>query len=450
MLNVRGIFKEKGDFLAFAVIFAAVIFSLFGGAEPNVNFNLGLIFFAGIILLYAAAINSIRTAFISLPLYVRLVIIAPVILPLLQLVPVPPELWTLLPGQQLRIEVLRLIGADRSWQPLSFTPAETAYTAAMGMFFSAFLLGLISTPRKQFDYVILAVTGVTFLGILVGALQFSGTFPALNFYENAHTNILVGFFANKNHMALVLAVTLIFSKRFFDKLKNKNRSSLYLVFSIFLVIAVVATNSRAGIALMCVALLLTYAPKLKGISKKITIVATVSIASIFYYISSSPTFDIVYRRFSDVGEDGRWDFLVNSTPLMRDFFLFGSGYGSFSSVYMTRENVEALSPVYTNHLHSDFLQLLIEGGLLGVLVLALLGFSIVKAWRAAANAGVSRDDVWVGLSTMVLFGLHSIVDYPMRRPAAIVYFCIGLACLLRVFLPVVETPAKRSRSTQIA
>jgi O-antigen ligase len=450
MSNVRNALSIKKNFLTFAVILTALIFCFFGGAEPNVNFNLGLVFLAGILLIFAVAASSVDASFNQLPVYVKLVIIAPVILPILQLIPLPLGLWTLLPGQELRLEVLSLVGADQSWQPLSLTPSETAYSAAMGMFFSAFLLGLISVSNKHLDYVKLAVIIVTLLGVLVGALQFSGTFPALNFYENAHTNILVGFFANKNHMALILAVTLIMSRKFFDQLRTKNGSLLYSIFSVFLVIAVVATNSRAGIALMCVALLLTFAPTLKGISKKITVTATMFIISAFYYISSSPTFEIVYKRFSDVGEDGRWDFLINSTPLMREFFLLGSGYGSFSSVYMTRESVEALSPVYTNHLHSDFLQLIIEGGILAILALALFGFAIFKSWRAARESETSRDAAWVGLSIVILFGFHSIVDYPMRRPAAVVYFCIGLACLFRAFLPTAKLRAKGLRTTQTA
>ncbi len=450
MLNVRNAPSIKKNFLAFAIIFMALVFCFFGGAEPSLNFNLGLMFFAGILLIFAATDTSVTTSFNELPIYVRLVVIAPVVLPLLQLIPLPADVWALLPGQELRHDVLALIGADRWWQPLSLTPSETAYSAAMGMFFSAFLLGLLSVSNRHLDYVKLAVIIVTLLGVLVGALQFSGTFPALNFYKNAHTNILVGFFANKNHMALILAVTLIMSKKFFDQLRTKNGSLLYSIFSVFLVIAVVATNSRAGIALMCVALLLTFAPILKGISKKITVIATMFIVSTFYYISSSPTFEIVYKRFSDVGEDGRWEFLVNSAPLMREFFLLGSGYGSFSSVYMTRESVEALSPVYTNHLHSDFLQLMIEGGILATLALALFGFAIFKSWRAARESETSRDAAWVGLSIVILFGLHSIVDYPMRRPAAMVYFYIGLACLFRAFLPTAKLRAKGLRTTQTA
>jgi O-antigen ligase len=438
------------NFLAGATVFFALIFTLFGGAEPNANFNLVLMFLSGLLLLSALMASELTTTFFRLPIYARMLIIAPFTLPLIQLIPLPSEVWTQLPGQQLRLEVLQLIGKGKSWQPLSLAPAETAYTAAMGIFFSTFLLSLTAISSKHLKNVMLAVVVVAIVGSLIGAFQFSGAFSALNFYENAHTNMLVGFFANKNHMALILAVTLILSSQFFELMSNKNRFIFKILFAIFIVIAVVATNSRAGIALTCVALLLVFAPILKGISKNILVIATVFFTATFYYISSSPTFDIVYSRFSDVGQDVRWDFLVNSTGLMREFFLLGSGYGSFSSVYMTRESVEALSPFYTNHLHSDYLQLLIEGGLLGSLTLILLGFSIFKAWRLAAKNQASPQMIWIGLSTIVLFGLHSFVDYPMRRPAALVYFCIGLACLFRGLLPAVELPSGRVLPTQTA
>jgi O-antigen ligase len=440
----------KGNILTGATLLFALTVSLFGGAEPNANFNLLLMFLAGIALIIALMASDLSSTFFRLPIFVRMLIVAPFTLPLIQLIPLPSDVWTLLPGQQLRLEVLQLIGKDKTWQPLSLAPTETAYSAAMGIFFSAFLVALIAISFKHLKYVILVAITVTILGTFIGALQFSGAFSALNFYENAHTNMLVGFFANKNHMALILVVTLIMSKMFFDNMKSKNSSIMYLLFAIFIVIAIVATNSRAGIALLSVALLMVFAPRFKGLSRNIFVIGAMLVASTFYYISSSPTFDIVYRRFSDVGEDVRWDFLVNSTALIREFFLFGSGYGSFSSVYMTRERVEALSPVYTNHLHSDYLQLLIEGGLLGLLALVLLGFVIFKAWCIAAKNDGFRQLIWIGLSTVVLFGLHSIVDYPMRRPAALVYFSIGLACMFRVFLPIAELPSRRVHLAQTA
>ena len=444
------IFGEKENIIFFALFIFVLTFCLFGGAEPNLNLNLLFMFVSSIFLIFAMTVSNCFATFSNLPFYVKSVVILPIILPLIQILPLPSEIWMNLPGHQLRSDVLRLVDKSTTWQPLSLTPTETAYTAAMGIFFSTFLVACIAISRKQFYYVVLAAVSIAVLGVIIGALQFSGAFPVLNFYANAHTNIIVGFFANKNHMALVLAVTLILTKMFFDDGNYRTSSFAFLLFTLFLTVAVLATNSRAGIALMILALIFTFSSNFRGTSKKIIVIVTIFLVLTFYYISYSPTYDLVYERFSDVDDDGRWDFLLNSTPLLREFFLFGSGYGSFSSVYITRESVDALSPAYTNHLHNDFLQLIIEGGVLGFSALVLLVFSVFKAWRVGRKSAASRDAAWFGLSIIILFAAHSIVDYPLRRPAALIYFGIALACLFRTVLPPDGSQIKRVRPTQIA
>ena len=446
----RHIDTIKVNLPTLSVIIMFIIFSLFGGAEPRLNFNIILMFISGIFLIFSLTINNVAVIFGKLPVYVRLVIVAPIILPLIQLIPLPPEVWTHLPGQSLRFDVLHLVGTAESWQSLSLTPAATAYTAVMGIFFSAFLVACISIPHRQFSFVVLTAIIIAVLGVVIGAFQFSGAFPALNFHENAHTNVVVGFFANKNHMALILAATLVLTKWFIHTTKLKIPQFMFLFYTVFLVVAVLATNSRAGIALMFIALFLTFSSALQGSSKKLLFIGIIILAVGFYAVSYSSTFSLVYERFSDVSDDGRWTFLVNSLPLLSEFYIFGAGYGSFSSVYINHESIEALSPVYTNQLHNDYFQLVIEGGFMGVLALALAGYSVFQAWRVGKENKSLRDSVWVGLSVVMLFGVHSIVDYPLRRPAALMYFCVGLACVFRLLLPTAESSAKRMRATQTA
>jgi O-antigen ligase len=128
--------------------------------------------------------------------------------------------------------------------------------------------------------------------------------------------------------------------------------------------------------------------------------------------------------------------------------LLGSGYGSFSDIYITRESIESLRPVYTNHLHNDYLQLILEGGMLGVGAFILMVYTIIAATVAGFKNQKTRGLVLAGAVTVLLFGLHSIVDYPLRRPAAVAYFGIGLACLLRSFLHITGSgnQVKRSQS----
>src|SRR3546814_1767554 len=49
------------------------------------------------------------------------------------------------------------------------------------------------------------------LSVLVGVIQVGSAGGALNFYNSAHRGNLIGFFANRNHEGVVLAITAVFS-----------------------------------------------------------------------------------------------------------------------------------------------------------------------------------------------------------------------------------------------
>src|SRR3546814_682601 len=52
------------------------------------------------------------------------------------------------------------------------------------------------------------------LSVLVGVIQVGSAGGALNFYNSAHRGNLIGFFANRNHEGVVLAITAVFSIAF--------------------------------------------------------------------------------------------------------------------------------------------------------------------------------------------------------------------------------------------
>jgi O-antigen ligase len=440
------ILPKKHNSIFFALCIFIFTFCCFGGAEPDLNFNLALMFISGVFLIFALAFSNFNGIFDRSPIYLKYLFAAPIVLPLIQLIPIPADILMHFPGQQLRFEVLNLVNGDLAWHPLSLAPKETAYTAAMSIFFVGFLIACTTVERRQFNFLVIAVIIIAVLGTLIGALQSSDAYPFLRFYEYAHKNAVIGFYANKNHMALTLSVSLLLSKTIFDQLKWKFSRFLFLAFTAFIFVSVIATNSRAGIALVIAAIIFTNYNYLKNIPIKILLLSSMFLAVVFYYILSSAAFNVVYTRFYDVGADGRWGFLVNSSTMLRDFLIFGSGYGSFSTVYMTREGIDAVSAFYTNQLHNDFLQIIIEGGLLALVTLALLVFSIFKAWRASSRSPSSRAAAQTGISVIILFAAHSVVDYPLRRPAAIVYFCIGLAYLIRELLSTEELSPKQRTS----
>jgi O-antigen ligase len=151
-------------------------------------------------------------------------------------------------------------------------------------------------------------------------------------------------------------------------------------------------------------------------------------------VATSSAFEVVSNRVGDVGSDLRWQFTQWSLPLARQYWVFGSGMETFKTLFETQERLDWLRPTYVNAVHNDYLQLLIEGGLPGLAVLSLLVASLIgpiRTFRRMSRREPRRLEIAFGLSVLVLFALHSAVDYPLRRPAAWVLFALGLAAVQR-------------------
>jgi hypothetical protein len=118
----------------------------------------------------------------------------------------------------------------------------------------------------------------------------------------------------------------------------------------------------------------------------------------------------------------------NTAQAAGDFLPFGSGLGTFRAVYRLYEDHDAVDRVVTNHAHNDYLELALETGIPGiVLMLAFLAWWVVVAsgaWRSAASSPYARAAAVA--SAAILF--HSLVDYPLRTGALSCVFamCLGL------------------------
>ena len=134
-----------------------------------------------------------------------------VALPLLQLIPLPPSLWTLLPHREISAASFSLIGEDAPWMPISVTPEATWLSALsllppLSVFLGVMLLGY--RDRRWLSVVILTVGVVS---VFFGLLQVAqGPTSKLRFYDFTNPTEAVGFFANRNHFAaLVYSLVLL-------------------------------------------------------------------------------------------------------------------------------------------------------------------------------------------------------------------------------------------------
>jgi tetratricopeptide (TPR) repeat protein/O-antigen ligase len=147
------------------------------------------------------------------------------------------------------------------------------------------------------------------------------------------------------------------------------------------------------------------------------------------------------ERFAEIvrepGSELRWKIWQATLSVVADAPLAGVGLGAYADGVSLYRPAEVPGEKIIDYAHNDFLQLLAETGLLGLMIalwalVALLTFT-VRRWRARRNPLV-RALVLGGVGAVVAAMVHSIVDFGLHMPANAV-----MLVFVAGFLPIVVT-----------
>jgi O-antigen ligase len=217
---------------------------------------------------------------------------------------------------------------------------------------------------------------------------------------------------------------------------RKERARWLSAAGLVLVLATVLTASRMGIALIPVALfgaamIVANDPERRW-TKTFRTIAAAGLAVIVLglaLLQSNARLQGVAARFG-LAREGRAELWGDSLYVVAQYWPFGSGMGTFVPNFIAAEPLEAVDLTVPNRAHNDFLELSIEAGLPGLLALAaivgLLVFMAMRAWRQRPE---DRPQVLFGLAVLLVIGLHSLVDYPLRSMALACFAALGAAML---------------------
>jgi O-antigen ligase len=102
---------------------------------------------------------------------------------------------------------------------------------------------------------------------------------------------------------------------------------------------------------------------------------------------------------------------------IRDHLPTGTGVGSFPEVHRQYEDPSKVTRTFVNHAHNDYLEIALETGVAGILLLfAFLVWWVGRTaliWRSALSDRYARAASIASGSLL----LHSTVDYPLRTAA---------------------------------
>ena len=361
----------------------------------------------------------------------------------MQLVPLPPTIWQNLPGREPFLRSAVLAGLEGGWRPISLTP-DLTWAGLFSLMPVAATLAVAPTSNSPaFRPLVWTLFGIMLASAFLGIAQSVGS-GNLFLFEHTNVGSAVGVFANRNHHAIFLTLSFPLVAYLITAgrphfLSPRTAAALGACMIALFAVAVIQAGSRSGLVLGAVMLSATIAavalkrfPVLELLrrrktrapaannSSQLTILVAMGACvlgiALVLVVARSSAFERLVQF--DVTYDFRARVLPLLIQMMEEFSPWGSGYGSFATVYRHFEPFDTLRYTYFNQAHNDVAQVLIEGGIVGALLMitAFLGL-VLHTIRILRTQQENMHFIGiVGCMMIVCLFLASFADYPLRTP----------------------------------
>ena len=358
----------------------------------------------------------------------------------------------------------RLFSTDFSnikFMSISLIPSHTIRESLelLSYFFLGFLIVKTITRKKQIKRIFYILIFVGVFEAFYGFYELFNKNPRILFYKKIYgLDSVSGTFVNRNHfsgyleMIIPLAIGLILARIDFfsladlkwrEKILHLSKKGFYssLLISLGIIImslAIIFSKSRSGVFLLVFTFILFSgsafipADREKRHRRRVkTLFRVLFLIIILFSLYSG--IDAVMERFAldKVLNENRPLYWSNTIHIVGNYPLFGSGFGTFASVYPAYE--KALTSAHLSHAHNDYLEYLSELGAVGLLL--LLGgilFLLVNSlliWRVRKHPEV-KGLALGGIVAVICILIHSITDFNLHIPANMLLFTIVLVMTL--------------------
>jgi O-antigen ligase len=337
-----------------------------------------------------------------------------------------------------------------AWHAVSIAPAATAQGLAMFVALSVFLAGATAMmPRVRVPWLIRRVAALGLAIALFGIIQ-RGTFNNRIYWVWTPINTpgnAFGPFVNRNHFAGWMLMAAALTAGYICALlvehgprrqlswrqrlaslssSDANRASFAACALAVMALSIVWTLSRSGIVAFAIATMLLAADVSTRFRGRRRIATVLFLLIVVAFAVSWKGIDTVYDWFSHTSTlEWRFDLWRDTMAIVRDFPWLGTGlntYGLSTLVYpmtdRTRHAVEA---------HSDYVQLLSEGGIVLSLAAALVLLQLARAIRAAFAEPQTPSLYWVRTGAtigLVAIGIQELTDFSLQMPGNAVLFAL--------------------------
>lgn len=366
------------------------------------------------------------------------------------LIPLPRWIGDISPSYQLNVQITEAAGLVETTSNFSAVPTA-AWNGLFFMFTPAATFLLACQLPKQDSIRLLNLTLILGLtGGLLGLIQVLGSPEGpLYFYSITNNGSAVGFFSNRNHQAVLLAMMFPMLAVFATEAKNaenrKFRLGVAAAAGALLIPLLLVTGSRAGLVVGTIGLIsavVIYHSSLKSDPSGATrrkffeafgiLVLVLLMSTVTFALSRAEAIDRLF--VDDVREYSRLSYWLPILEMANNNLPLGTGPGSFPGSYAVAQPIRDLTGTYLNRAHNDWLELYADFGLLAIFPIGLLTYFVLNGcMRIFFEHENLRSlvSLKLALTLIVIAAAGSIGDYPLRTPILSSLFAIALFWLNR-------------------
>ncbi|HEX3424314.1 MAG TPA: O-antigen ligase family protein [Sphingomicrobium sp.] len=441
-----------------AYLFACLIL---GGSAQGIWQNT-LLQLLGVAIIAWAALDKSEQRLPVAAVQLLLITIAAIAVVGLQMIPLPASIWTHLGPRAAVASGFQALGIPVPSEPLSLTPAA-GLNALLGIIPPlAIVTSMVSLRAYRPHWLALALVAGTFAGIALGALQVASSATGLSswyLYSETNEGRAVGFFANADHMATLLVVTIPFLAAIVASGKSANMqrySATVAVVAGIAIVVVVGLGLNGSLAGYGLALPVIAASALILLPPKSPLrlwIVGLAVLLVLGCVAALETTSIGSGKLGEHASSAthsRTEILATTSRAIRDFMPLGSGLGSFPRVYPLYEPAAQVTSEYVVHAHNDYAEVALELGLAGIVIMLLFlawwAGAVWRTWRSAQTGPFARAAAIASAAVLV----HSIVDFPLRTAAisACLGMCLALLADSRAAPPKEDTQLRRGRHVE--
>jgi len=424
---------------------------LLGGSAQGIWANMVLQLLGLIIIVWAALVAD-KEPLVTPARQLLIIAILAILVVALQLLPLPASVWPRLGGREAIAADYRLLGLAVPSLPLSLTPYKSLNSLFGLIPPLAIFCAIVRLKAYRGSFMAAALLAGVIAGVMLGALQVASADPDSSpwyLFEEVNVGVAVGFFANANHMATLLVISLPFLAALVAAARgNAQRYSAFVALAagagLVVVVGLALNGSLAGYGLalpVLAASALIVIPARSQLRRWLFILATVLLVAAVAGLASTSVGSRKFDAQAATSVQSRQDILATTFTAIKNHFPWGSGLGSFRDVYAGYEDPRQVTTTFVIHAHDDYAELILETGLAGLVVLVLFliwwGAAVRRVWQTAEFGPFARAASIASAAMLV----HSIVDFPLRTAA--ISACFGM-CL--AFLADRRAPQARDAS----